>query len=50
MHYAQSAVIGYIGLTRLKELYEEGNGTSFGSTFVSTDYNQEGNKQFYFDE
>lgn len=49
-HYAQSAVIGYIGLTRLKELYESANGTSFGSTFVSTDYNQEGNKQFYFDE
>uniref|UniRef100_A0AAU6MXR8 Uncharacterized protein n=1 Tax=Staphylococcus phage 184DA TaxID=3110532 RepID=A0AAU6MXR8_9CAUD len=43
-------MIGYIGLTRLKEIYDQNNGTSFSSTFVSTDYNQEGNKQFYFDE
>ncbi|AKC02478.1 terminase large subunit [Staphylococcus phage IME-SA2] len=49
-HYAQASVYAYIGLTRIKELLKEGNGTSFGSTFVSTDYNQEGNKQFYFDE
>lgn len=49
-HYSQSSVIGYIGLTRLKELYDQGNGTSFNSTFVTTDYNQSSNKQFYFDD
>lgn len=49
-HWAQASVYSNIGLTRIQELLKEGNGTSFGSTFVSTDYNQDGNKQFYFDE
>lgn len=48
MHYAQSATIGYIGLTRIKELLEQGNGTNFSSTFVPTDYSQENNSTFYF--
>lgn len=52
-HYSQSATIGYIGLTRLKELYDKGNGTSFTSTFISTDYNTTQNNssnEFYFDD
>lgn len=49
-HWAQASVYSNIGLIRIQNLLKEGNGTSFGSTFVSTDYNQEGNKQFYFDE
>ncbi|BBI90192.1 phage terminase [Staphylococcus phage MR003] len=52
-HYSQSACIGYIGLTRLKELYDKGNGTAFTSTFIPTDYNSTQNNssnEFYFDD
>src|SRR5699024_3103336 len=42
-HWAQASVYSNIGLIRIQSLLKEGNGTSFGSTFVSTDYNQEGN-------
>lgn len=49
-HYAQSATIGYIGLTRIKELLETSKGTSFDSTFVSTDYNQDSNNTFYLND
>nr|DAN11204.1 MAG TPA: hypothetical protein [Herelleviridae sp.] len=48
MHYAQASVYSNIGLTRIKELLEQGNGTNFSSTFVPTDYSQENNSTFYF--
>lgn len=48
-HYAQASVYSNIGLTRIKDLLQEGNGTDFGSTFVSTDYNPDTKNQFFFD-
>lgn len=50
MHYAQSSVYANIGLTRIKELLETSKGTSFDSTFVSTDYNQDSNNTFYLND
>ena len=46
-HYSQSAVLGYIGLGRLKDLELKNNGTNFESTFVSTDYNTDDNPKYH---
>lgn len=48
-HWSQASVYSNIGLTRIKDLLQEGNGTDFGSTFVSTDYNPDTKNQFFFD-
>lgn len=46
-HYAQASVYSFIGLGRLKDLYEQNSGSRFESTFVPTDYNIDKDQEFY---
>lgn len=49
-HWAQASVYANIGLTRIQQLIQQGNGTAFNSTFVTTNYNSgNSNTNYYID-